>query len=99
VLAKTPSAANWLRLFFVPGMQHCRGGNGPTDVEDPMIDALATWVETGKAPDSVLTPRSTPAKGIDRVFRLCPEPRRAVLKEPGLDPNDAANWECRSPSS
>jgi feruloyl esterase len=28
-----PDSANWLRAFIVPGMQHCSGGNGPTDVE------------------------------------------------------------------
>lgn len=99
VLAKTPSAKNWLRMFFVPGTQHCRGGNGPTDIEDPMIEALATWVETGKEPEAVLAPRATPAKGIDRVFRLCPEPKRAVLKAPNLDPNAAENWECRAPQA
>ncbi len=99
VMAKAPSAANWLRLFLVPGTQHCRGGNGPTDIEDPMIDALASWVETGKQPESVLAPRSLPGKGVDRVFRLCPEPRRATLKAPGLDPNSPENWECRLPQS
>lgn len=99
VMAKTPSAANWLRMFLVPGTQHCRGGNGPTEIEDPMIDALATWVETGKQPESVLAPRSVPGKGVDRVFRLCPEPKRAALKAPGLDANDPENWECRAPSA
>lgn len=99
VLANTPSAANWLRMFFVPGVQHCRGGNGPNDIEDPMIEALANWVEQGNAPESILAPRATPAKGIDRVFRLCPEPKRAVLKAPGLDANAADNWECRAPAT
>jgi len=99
VLEKTPTAANWLQMFFVPGTQHCRGGNGPTDIEDPMIDAVADWVETGKAPESVLAPRATPAKGIDRVFRLCPEPKRAVLKAAGLNPDAAENWECRLPQA
>lgn len=99
VLAKTPSASNWLRMFFVPGVQHCRGGNGPTDIEDPMIEALANWVENGKEPESVLAARATPEKGIDRVFRLCPEPKRSVLKAPDLDPNSADNWECRLPAS
>jgi feruloyl esterase len=99
VLAQTPTASNWLRIFFVPGTQHCRGGNGPTDIEDPMIDAVANWVETGKEPESVLAARATPDKGIDRVFRLCPEPKRAVLKASGLDPNSADNWECRLPQT
>jgi len=99
VLRTSPAAKDWLRIFFVPGTQHCRGGNGPTDIEDPMIDAIADWVETGKEPESVLAPRATPEKGVDRVFRLCPEPRRSVLKAPGLDPNAAENWECRPPKA
>ena len=93
-----PSAKDWLRIFFVPGMQHCDGGNGPTDVVDPMVDALTEWVESGKEPESVVAPRLTPNKGIDRSFRLCPEPRRAMLKAPVQDFNDAGNWECRAPA-
>ena len=92
-----PASDQWLRIFFVPGMQHCEGGSGPTEVVEPMIEALAAWVETGRAPESVLAPRITAARGIDRTFRLCPEPTRASLKAPGLDFNDAANWECRKP--
>ena len=64
---------------------------------DPVIDAVAQWVETGKEPESVVAPRQTPEKSIDRTFRICPEPKRAMLKAPGLDFNDAANWECRAP--
>lgn len=99
VVAKTPNAADWLQLYFVPGVQHCSGGNGPTEIDEPMVDALAAWVETGKAPQFVLTPRATREKGIDRVFRLCPEPKRAQLKAPGLDPNSPDNWECRAPQA
>ena len=102
VLATTPTAANWLRIFFVPGMQHCDGGNGPTDVVDPMVEALASWVETGQPPSEVLAPRIVPggdlSSGVDRVFKLCPEPKRAVLRSAGLDARDAGNWECRAPS-
>lgn len=97
VQSTTPGAENWLRLFFVPGVQHCRGGTGPTDIEDPMVDALATWVETGKPPESVLSARATREAGVTRVFRLCPEPTRAALKAPGLDFTKPENWECRLP--
>ena len=97
VLDKAPNARNWLRIFLVPGLHHCEGGNGPTEVEAPMVDALATWVETGKEPDSVLAPRASAGQGVERVFRLCPEPRRAMLKSAGLDFRPAENWECRAP--
>jgi hypothetical protein len=95
----TPGAEDWLRLFFVPGVQHCRGGTGPTEIEEPMVDALATWVETGQPPEAVLASRVTRDAGVARVFRLCPEPNRAVLKAPDLDFTKAENWECRAPAS
>ncbi len=36
-------AANSIRLFMVPGMGHCRGGDGTDDFDK--IGTLATWVE------------------------------------------------------
>jgi acetyl esterase/lipase len=59
-------AANALRLFMVPGVQHCLGGPGPNDfgqfdappqASDPRTDmtaALEHWVESGIAPDSII---------------------------------------------
>src|SRR6266853_3706694 len=34
------------RLFMVPGMAHCSGGDGPT--QSDTIGALEQWVEKGK---------------------------------------------------
>jgi hypothetical protein len=41
-------------MFIVPGMQHCRGGNGPTDVDQQLLESLVTWVEKDQAPPSVV---------------------------------------------
>ena len=42
VLAKMgPDQSSWLRLFMVPGMGHCNGGAGPTDVDWVSTRALA----------------------------------------------------------
>jgi feruloyl esterase len=90
-----PNSANWLRTFVVPGMLHCRGGNGPTDVDEQLHEQLVNWVEKGQAPASVTANRMTPDKGIDRRFLICAEPKRARLNEAGLDPNDAKNWSCK----
>jgi feruloyl esterase len=89
-----PNSANWLRTFVIPGMLHCRGGSGPTDADEQLLEKLVSWVEKGEAPDSVTANRMTPDKGIDRRFLICAEPRRARLNAPGLDPNDAKNWNC-----
>lgn len=41
------------RLYLLPGMGHCGGGQGPSqlDLLTPMLD----WVETGIAPDAIAT--------------------------------------------
>jgi feruloyl esterase len=39
------TAAAAVRLFMVPGMAHCRGGEGPNTFD--MLGALERWVEQG----------------------------------------------------
>jgi feruloyl esterase len=41
------------RLFLMPGMAHCAGGEGPDSFD--ALSAIVEWVERGKAPDSLLT--------------------------------------------
>jgi feruloyl esterase len=71
--AKTGQAANdSLRLFMVPGMGHCRGGDG-TDTFD-MVKALEAWVEQGKAPERIEATRIRGGK-VDRTRTLCAYPQ------------------------
>jgi feruloyl esterase len=55
-VADTLGGANkvndYYRLFMVPGMAHCRGGDG-TDRFD-VISAMEQWVEKRKAPESII---------------------------------------------
>ena len=77
-----------VRLFLIPGMTHCRGGDA-TDEFD-MLEAIQAWVEEGRAPDRIrATSRSIP--GISRP--LCPHPK--VARYVGGDPADASSFECR----
>ncbi|WP_395108025.1 tannase/feruloyl esterase family alpha/beta hydrolase [Actinomadura sp. SCN-SB] len=92
-------AQTWARLFAVPGISHCGGGDGPQDTPDRALDALANWVENGVAPDSIVAER--PSDG--RSFRLCPHPQAAVFRggvqnPHGLDPDSASNWLCKGRS-
>ncbi len=80
-----------VRLFMVPGMNHCGGGEGPNVFS--MTSALERWVEDGKAPDQVPASHLTSGK-VDRTRPLCPYPQRAQYRGTG-DPNDAANFVCR----
>ena len=79
------------RLFMVPGMAHCRGGDG-TDRFDA-IRVLEQWVEEGKAPDSITAARYSGEK-VERTRPLCPYPQVAVYKGSGST-DDAANFSCR----
>jgi feruloyl esterase len=79
------------RLFMVPGMGHCQGGEG-TDTFDK-LSALEQWVEKGKAPDQIIASHSTGGK-VDKTRPLCPYPQSAAYKGSG-DTNDAANFVCK----
>jgi len=84
------AAANSIRLFMVPGMGHCAGGDGTDDFDK--IGTLAAWVETGKAPDRI--PAAHKTKGaVDRTRPLCPYPESAHYKGSG-NTNEAANFVC-----
>ena len=81
------------RLFMVPGMAHCRGGEGP-DVFDSLA-ALEQWVEKKKAPDQIVASRIQDGK-VERTRPLCPYPRVAQYKGSG-SVDDAANFVCTLP--
>jgi feruloyl esterase len=86
-------ASDSIRLFMVPGMGHCRGGDGTDDFD--AIGTLASWVETDKAPDRI--PAAHKTKGVvDRTRPLCPYPQTAHYKGSGST-DDAANFVCAAP--
>jgi feruloyl esterase len=78
------------RLFMVPGMAHCAGGDG-TDRFNA-IGTLEQWVEKRTAPDSIVASRYAGDK-VERTRPLCPYPQVAVYKGSGST-DDAANFAC-----
>jgi len=86
-----PKTAEWLRLFMVPGMAHCRGGDGPNTFD--ALSALEGWVELGQAPDKIIAAHSTDGK-VDRTRPLCPYPQVAAYKGNGSI-DEAANFVCK----
>src|SRR4029077_17033052 len=66
-----PSNAAWLRLFMVPGMGHCGGGEGPNTFD--MMTALEPWVERGLVPERIVASRITAGK-VERTRPLCAYP-------------------------
>jgi feruloyl esterase len=87
--AKTPQ---WIRLFMVPGMGHCRGGDGPNTFD--IVGALDEWVEHGKPPERIIASHATNGR-VDRTRPLCPYPQVAVFTGTGSI-DDAANFTCRA---
>jgi feruloyl esterase len=79
------------RLFMVPGMAHCGGGEGTSSFD--MLTALERWVEQGEAPDSIPASRIVNGRK-DRTRPLCPYPQQATYKGAG-DIDDTANFVCR----
>ena len=100
-------ADSFLRLYMVPGMQHCGGGPGPDSFgqEDPMhadplhsiAASLELWVEKGTAPGRIIASKYAPGDEHKATMTrpLCAYPRAAKYKGSG-DTNDAANFVCET---
>ena len=84
-----------MRLFMVPGMGHCGGGEGPNTFD--MMVPLEQWVEKGQAPARVVASHSTNGR-IDRTRPLCPYPQVARYTGTGSI-DEAVNFTCQLPSS
>jgi feruloyl esterase len=78
------------RLYMVPGMGHCGGGEGTSSFD--MLKALELWVEDRKAPHRVDAARVSEGK-VTRTRPLCPYPEVAQYKKPGST-DDASSFTC-----
>jgi feruloyl esterase len=106
---KTMGAAQtdaFVRLYMVPGMQHCGGGAGPnlfgqqgvpkTDPQHDIDAALEAWVEQGAAPGSIIASKADRQGATVRTRPLCPYPQIAKWKGAGSTDDDA-NFVCAVP--
>ena len=59
-----------VRLFLLPGMGHCDGGEGPSQF--PLLAALMDWVEQSKAPDVMIAHRPANQPALVREIRAWP---------------------------
>ena len=84
---------DFFRLFMVPGMTHCAGGNG-TDRFDS-VSALIDWVEKGRPPEMLRATRVV-AEHVVRSRPLCPYPQVARYSGVGSS-DDMANFSCVAP--
>jgi feruloyl esterase len=105
----TREASQFVRLYMVPGMQHCSGGPGPNsfdqfgsspqtiDAQHSVFSAVEEWVEKGAAPSKIIATKyaddRNPGKDPKITRPLCPYPQVAKYKGTG-DTNAAENFEC-----
>jgi len=82
---------NAVKLFMVPGMNHCGGGTG-TDQFDA-IAALDQWLTTDRAPERIEAERRVNGELV-RSRPLCPYPSVASYDGSGRT-DQAASFDCR----
>ncbi len=91
---KVPGASDFMRLFMIPSMGHCGGGDGPNSFDSN--SAIVDWVEKSQAPDELIGFHIDPAGKFGMTRPLCAEPKVAFYKGTG-SPDDAANFICKKP--
>jgi len=82
------------RLYMLPGVGHCGGGDAPQLATDALSDALVRWVEDG-VPPAGLAARQEYPDGHERTRPVCAFPALPYYRGKG-DPNLASSFECRS---
>jgi feruloyl esterase len=85
------SKADQVRLFLIPGMGHCGGGNGPNQFDK--LTTLDTWVTTGKAPDQIVMSKVDAGKVV-RTRPTCAWPAVATYKGTGSE-DEASSYVCK----
>jgi feruloyl esterase len=109
VVAQMGSAqtGGFVRLFMVPGMQHCLGGAGTSsfgqfsvgaaDADHDIDAALERWVEKDIAPERIVAAKRksdlNPKSEVLRTRPLCAYPAVARYKGSGSI-DDAASFVC-----
>ena len=104
------SVTDFVRLYMMPGVQHCVGGPGPSEFgtlpakqAEPRTSvsaALERWVENGVAPQAIIATKykadGSPASGVLRSRPLCPYPQTAQYKGSGST-DEASSYVCKAP--
>ena len=104
--AKLADTQAFFRLYMAPGVNHCRGGEGPDstfaytlasaeDAVDPEHDALSAlerWVESDVAPNTLVSAHTADGK-VDRRRPLCVYPKVSRFSGRG-DASAPESWTC-----
>ena len=86
------TASDFVRLFAVPGMNHCAGGTA-TDQFDAFT-ALVNWVEKNTAPAKIVATAGPATPWPGRTRPLCVYPQQARYNGSGSI-EEAGSFSCR----
>ena len=89
------ATSEFARLFMLPGVGHCRGGQGPDSI-DALI-AIVDWVEQGKAPDSFVATKGTDSTSTVTSLPVYPYPMVTTYNGEG-DPGIASSYHPAPPA-
>ena len=89
------SHADNARLYVLPGVQHCGGGNGASQID--FLSVLRDWVERGRSPRNLTATRNDPAGNVLLARPLCEYPKYPRYDGDG-DPADASSFRCVAPT-
>ena len=87
---KDPSKDEFLRLYLLPGVHHCGGGPGPSEID--WLQVISDWVERSSAPDRLVAKKRNDEGMIVIERPIYPYPVTVRYKGTG-DPNDAGSFE------
>ncbi|HEY4355138.1 MAG TPA: tannase/feruloyl esterase family alpha/beta hydrolase [Acidobacteriaceae bacterium] len=99
---------SFVRLYMIPGMQHCAGGDGAVDfgqnafshdLQHSIFSNLENWVENGVAPSAIVawqhkSPVSLDESDVTMTRPICPYPQVPRYKGSG-DTQKATNFMCK----
>jgi feruloyl esterase len=84
------AATSSVRLFMLPGVEHCSGGEGPDRIDE--LAALRAWIDRGRAPERIVASKQLPNGGA-RTRPLCAYPKVASYDGAGST-DDARSFTC-----
>ena len=91
VIRRDPAAAQDVKLFLFPGVEHCQGGPGPSWVN--YVQIMETWLDTGEAPGQLSATWLDDNRQPDGSRPVCAYPAFPVYNGAG-DPRDASSFSC-----
>ena len=94
VLAHDKTASDDVRLFMMPGVEHCHGGRGPSFVN--YLTEIDKWFETGKVPDQVTAYWLGEKRQPTGSRPVCAYPKVARYDGQG-DTRNASSFTCVGP--